>query len=120
MALGTNRILVLASLANSKALVAETAGVFVQLVPLVVYCQVPLAVSKPVMAMPWEAAVLGSVIFVPPRLVMMVLTSVPVLALSPWFWAVRVGVPLVSKTGELLTRTLTAIGPLGPVPSLAV
>ena len=109
----------LASLAKSKALLAETARVFVQVVLLVVYCQVPLAVSKAVMAMPWEAAALGSVIFVPPRLVMMVLISVPVLALSFWFWALRVGVPLLSSAGESLTRTVTVVG-VEMMPSVAV
>ena len=84
--LGTNLRLVLGLLARGKALVGETAGVFVQFVPpLVVYCHVPLAVSRPVRAMPFKAVALGSVMPVPPRLVMMVLIRVPVLALSCWF-----------------------------------
>ncbi|NQE37909.1 hypothetical protein E5S67_05690 [Microcoleus sp. IPMA8] len=99
---------------------AETAGAFVQVVPLlVVYCQVPLAVSKAVMAMPWDALALGSVIFVPPRLAMRVEINVPVLALSFWFWGLRVGVPELSRAGELLTRTVTVVG-VETMPSVAV
>ena len=89
----------MASLANSKALAVETAGVFVQVVPSVVYCHVPLAVSRAVTARPWEAVALGSAIFVPPRLAMMVEISVPVLALSFWFWGLRVGTAVVEGGG---------------------
>ena len=112
----------LASLANSKAFVALTLGAFIQVVPSVVYCQVPLVVSKPVIAMPCLAPVSASTIFVPPRFAIIVLISVPVLALSPWLMAVRVGVPLLSNTGEwlTLTRTLTVMGVLTPLLSLAV
>jgi hypothetical protein len=76
----------------------EAVNVF-QVVPSVVYCQVVFAVFKAVIAMPCLAPVSLSVIFVPPRFAIIVLISVPVLALSPWFWAVRAGVPLIRGSG---------------------
>jgi hypothetical protein len=50
---------------------------------------------------------------------MMVLINVPGLALSSWFWALRVGLPVLSSAGESLTKTVTVVG-VEAVPSVAV
>ena len=97
----------MASAANNSAVAAVgTVVILFQFVPSVVYCQLPFVVSKFVRAMPLgrgEMASLGSVILVP----IIADINVPLLVVSLALIAVKLSVPELSRTGELLTRTLT-------------
>ena len=97
----------MASAANNRAVAAVgTVVILFQVVPSVVYCQLPFVVSKFVSAMPLgrgEIESLGSVILVP----IIADINVPLLLVSLTLIVVKLSVPELSRTGESLTRTLT-------------
>ena len=97
----------MASAANNSAVAAVgTVVILFQVVPSVVYSQLPFVVSKFVRAMPLgrrEMTSLGSVIMLP----IIADINVPLLSVSLTLMAVKLGVAELSKTGESLTRTLT-------------
>ena len=97
----------MASAANNRAVAGVgTVVILFQVVPSVVYCQLPFVVSKFVRAIPLgrgEIESLGSVILVP----IIADINVPLLVVSLTLIAVKLNVAELSRTGELLTRTLT-------------
>ena len=105
--MGTKRRRVVASAANNSAVAGVgTVVILFQVVPSVVYCQLPFVVSKFVRAMPLgrgEIESLGSVM-----LPIIADINVPLLLVSLALIAVKLGVPELSRTGELLTVTVPA------------